>query len=147
MVINNLANDDYSELAMQVTGPGTLSFNLAIHPNSNQAGVMIKVDDKEQRILNNGCLDQGYSLILPSGSHKVSWLAYNHSGTTTDSLATLGKVNWPNGTSYSADPSCNLLTSGPTNPTGDNTGSGGGTLSWPILGLLAGLGLRRRRSV
>lgn len=134
---------------MQVTGPGTLSFNLATHPNSNQAGVMIKVDDKEQRILNNGCLSQGYSLTLPAGSHKVSWLAYNHSGSTADSLATLGNVNWPNGTSYSADPSCNLLSAGTTNPTDDGTGdsSGGGTLSWPVLGFLAALGLWRRRTV
>ena len=149
MVINDLAADDYSELAMQVTGPGTLSFNLATYPNTNQAGVMVKVDDKEQRILNNGCLSQGYSLTLPVGSHKVSWLAYNHSGSTADSLATLGNVSWPNGTSYSADPSCNLLTSGTTNPTDDSTGSssGGGTLNWPVLGLLAGLGLWRRRTV
>jgi len=37
---------------MQVTGPGTLSFTLATGATGNLAGVMVKVDDKEQRLLN-----------------------------------------------------------------------------------------------
>lgn len=150
MVLNTLVNDDYSELAMQVTGPGTLSFNLATAQNSNQVGVIIKVDDKEQRILNNHCIEQGYSLTIPTGSHKISWLGYNHSGTTTDSLATLSNVSWPNGSSYSTDPSCNLITAATSNSgsnTTDSGSGGGGSLSWPVLGLLAGLAFWRRRSI
>ena len=149
LAINNLVDGDYSELAMQVTGPGTLAFNLATADTGNLAGVMVKVDDKEQRLLNNGCLDQGYSLTIPAGSHKISWLAYNHAGSTTGTLATLSKVSWPNGSSYSADPSCSLLTSATTNPDNDvvESDSGGGSLGWPVLGLLTGLAFWRRRRV
>ena len=149
--LTDLADGDYSELAMQVTGPGTLSFALAISTNGNLAGVMVKVDGKEQRLLNNGCLDQGYSLTIPTGSHKISWLGYNHSGSTTSSLAWLGNVRWPDGASYSADPSCNLRTPENTNPSNDmvqsNSDSGGGSLSWPLLGLLAGFAFWRRHAL
>ena len=149
LAINNLVDGDYSELAMQVTGPGTLAFNLATADTGNLAGVMVKVDDKEQRLLNNGCLDQGYSLTIPAGSHKISWLAYNHAGSTTGTLATLSKVSWPNGSSYSADPVCSMASTGGGLPsTGDSSSSsGGGTLSWPVLGLLTGLAFWRRRRV
>lgn len=149
--LTELADGDYSELATQVTGPGTLSFTLNTAPTGNLAGVMIKVDDKEQRILNNDCLLQGYSLTIPAGSHKISWLGYNHSGATAGSLANLGDVRWPDGASYNADPSCSLRTSANTNPSNDmvesNSDSGGGSVSWPVLGLLAGLAFWRRRSV
>ena len=149
LALTDLANDDYSELAMQVTGPGTLSFTLATGATGNLAGVMVKVDDKEQRLLNNNCLDQGYSLTIPAGSHKISWLGYNHSGSTSGSLARLGNVSWPSGSSYSADPSCSLLTSATTNPDNDvvESDSGGGSLGWPVLGLLTGLAFWRRRRV
>lgn len=147
LALTDLANDDYSELAMQVTGPGTLSFTLATGATGNLAGVMVKVDDKEQRLLNNNCLDQGYSLTIPAGSHKISWLGYNHSGATADSLARLSNVSWPDGASYSADPSCSLLSSATTNPDNDvaDSSGGGGSLGWPALGLLTLLGLCRRR--
>ncbi len=149
--LTELADGDYSELATQVTGPGTLSFTLNTAPTGNLAGVMIKVDDKEQRILNNDCLLQGYSLTIPAGSHKISWLGYNHSGATAGSLANLGDVRWPDGASYNADPSCSLRTPANTNPSNDmvesNSDSGGGSISWPVLGLLAGLACWRRRSV
>lgn len=149
--LTELADGDYSELATQVTGPGTLSFTLNTAATGNLAGVMVKVDDKEQRILNNDCLLQGYSLTIPAGSHKISWLGYNHSGATAGSLANLGDVRWPDGASYNADPSCSLRTSANTNPSNDmvesNSDSGGGSVSWPVLGLLAGLAFWRRRSV
>lgn len=149
--LTELADGDYSELVTQVTGPGTLSFTLNTAATGNLAGVMVKVDDKEQRILNNDCLLQGYSLTIPAGSHKISWLGYNHSGATAGSLANLGDVRWPDGASYNADPSCSLRTSANTNPSNDmvesNSDSGGGSVSWPVLGLLAGLAFWRRRSV
>jgi len=42
-------------------------------------------------------------------------------------------VSWPSGSSYSADPSCSLLTSATTNPDNDvvESDSGGGSLGWP----------------
>ena len=149
LTLDNLVEGDYSELATQVTGPGTLFFTLDTAATGNLAGVMIKVDDKEQRTLNNDCLIRGYSLTIPTGSHKISWLGYNHSGSTADSLATLGDVRWPDGASYNADPSCSLRMPANTNPSNDvvksNSDSGGGSISWPLLGLLAGLTYWRRR--
>ncbi|MGL4206203.1 MAG: S1 family peptidase [Aeromonadaceae bacterium] len=151
LTLDHLVESDYSELATQVTGPGTLFFTLDTAATGNLAGVMIKVDDKEQRILNNDCLLRGYSLSIPAGSHKISWLGYNHSGSTADSLATLGDVRWPDGASYNADPSCSLRTPANTNPSNDmvksNSDSGGGSASWPLLGLLAGLAFWRRHSL